>query len=146
MISFVFPFPFSVWMNQGRKGSSIDDEPRYKCSKLRRCEQIHLEHCHRMRSHRPIPKLVYPELWKLLSDAVPQCFRKGRLILVGLEVVYMYVEATAAAIGDAMSEVVVTLAEHSSLDVFDGFPILIQFAEVVSSCLAMSDYTLYLLW
>lgn len=51
-----------IRMNESTKRAPIDNQPRNEGSKLRRREQIHFEHGHRVRSNRPIEESVNPKL------------------------------------------------------------------------------------
>ena len=62
-------------MDKGRERSSPDIQPWNKCSKLRWCKQIHLEHCDGMRSNGFIPDFVDSQL----GDYVCQNNELGRI-------------------------------------------------------------------
>jgi len=93
-------FIISVRVNQCRKRPPIYHQPRNEGSELFRCEDIDLEHCHRMGTNWFIPYPVYTQFWELASNAFPQLGRKFGLLLVSLEEVDVYIESRPNSIGD----------------------------------------------
>jgi hypothetical protein len=74
-------------MQERAQWAPIDDQPRHKGTKLRRREQVDLEHGHGVWPDGTIPELVDAQFRELVADALPQLLRERLLRWVLLEIV-----------------------------------------------------------
>lgn len=51
-----------IGMKQSTQRATIDNQPGNKGTELCGCEEVHLEHGHRMRANRSVPETVDPQL------------------------------------------------------------------------------------
>ena len=63
MVPFILTFVLCIGMDEGAQWSSVYDQPRYECSKLRWREDIDLKHRNRMWAYRPLEELIYAKFW-----------------------------------------------------------------------------------
>jgi hypothetical protein len=118
----------SVWMQQCRQGTTVDNQPWNEGTKLGRREQVDFEHGNRMGTNWLIPYSVYAQLrdceeiissshrlhnpesrHTLSSDALPQLGCKLDLRLDVLLEVDMDIEPAALVVRDGVDERVVCL-------------------------------------
>lgn len=69
-----------VGVYEGTQRAPVNDQPWNESSKLRRREEINLEHCHRMGTDGAIPDLVNPKFGKFPPDTFPQ--RHGKFAVL----------------------------------------------------------------
>lgn len=112
-----------VRVDEHRERAPPDCEPRHESPELRRRDQAHLEHGHRVRADRPVPECVNPEFWEFSPDALPERF--GVFCLLGVVViVYVYIKAPARSVVERLRELLICGAQLIGLEVRVALPVL----------------------
>lgn len=93
-----------IWMHQRTQRTPVNHQPGNKSPKLRRREDVHLEHTHRVRTHGLIDHTVDAQFGELTTDAFVQGCGIGLLRGRGVLEVDMDVEAASGVVCERCNE------------------------------------------